>query len=174
MSERGQWKTSVAYTAMFRVVDSSDNPVTGLVNTDFSKLLYKDGATSAQTVTITEIGNGQYKAVFTPNTSGYWVLLITNATYNTAGWQDDIQVYDTGTTDPDNIASVILLKKNADVEGSISDYKCLAGVIAVETQKKVITGATLSVKKTNGTTELFNATLTTDASQQPITQIAPN
>lgn len=49
---------------------------TGLTNSSFTKLLYKDGALSAQTVTVTEISSGQYKVTFMPNAEGVWYLLV--------------------------------------------------------------------------------------------------
>lgn len=257
MSEIGYAKTNSAYTAVFRVVDSSSVAVTGLVNSDFTKLLYKDAATSAVTVTITEIDNGQYKAVYTPTSDGLWSLIITNATYNTAGWQDDIRTYafdfsdlahrvtnssvndgsasttvfitslSSSTTDfwkgslviftsgtllgqyrhvkgyngstkaitvdaltsapansvtfdlvaapdPDLIAKQALIKPLSEVEASATTYRSLSGVVATETGKRDISGSTLSIKKTDDSTELYNATLVTNSAQSPITGIHPN
>jgi len=97
MSERGDWKISTAYSATFWVKDSAGAGVTGLVNGNFTKLLSANGVNSAVTVTVSEVDSsnlaGLYKAAYTPNATGYWDLLVTNATYNPSGWQDTIQVY---------------------------------------------------------------------------------
>lgn len=90
-----QWYT-------FAVYDGSDAPVTGLVNGNFTKLLYKDGAANAQTVTIAEISDGVYTATFTPNATGLWTLLIRHATHNKRGWMEH---YDIVTSDLSTVAS---------------------------------------------------------------------
>lgn len=171
MSERFVSKVSVLYTTLFRVTDSSGAAVTGLVNGDFTKLLYKDGVADGTTVTVTEIANGQYKATYTPATVGYWVLIVTNATYNPAGWQDDISVEEYSVSDLD--PAVLLVKPIGDVEADMTTHRCLAGAIAVDVNRKVITGSTLSVKKVDDSTELFSAALTTSASQDPIVSVDP-
>lgn len=257
MSDQGYAKTGSAYTTVFRVVNSSNAAVTGLVNGDFTKLLYKNAATDATTVTITEVDNGQYKAVYTPGSDGLWTLIVTNATHNTAGWQDDINTYSfdfsdlrhrvtnssvndasatttsfvtaltssttdfwkgatllitsgtclgqarhikayNGTTkavtvdaftsapansvtfdllakvDPDLIAKQVLIKPLSEVEAASATPRNLAGAISTEVNKRVISAGVMSVKKTDDSTELFNATLGTDAAQLPIISIDPN
>ena len=70
------------------VVDSSDNPVTGLVDGDFTKGLYNPSGTEVSgtvTVTISELGDGLYRVSFTPNVVGEWALTVFNATYFTGG-----------------------------------------------------------------------------------------
>lgn len=97
MSERGDWKSGTSYSAVFWVKDSSGIGVTGLVDGDFTKYLSVNGVNSVVTVTVTEVDSanlpGFYKATYTPNATGYWDLLVTNATYNLAGWEDTIQAY---------------------------------------------------------------------------------
>jgi hypothetical protein len=48
-------------------------PLTGLVDSDFSKLLLRDNTVSAVTVTVTEVGStGRYVISFTPDANGLW------------------------------------------------------------------------------------------------------
>jgi hypothetical protein len=48
-------------------------PLTGLVDSDFSKLLLVDDVESSVTMTVTEIGStGRYYMEFTPDTAGLW------------------------------------------------------------------------------------------------------
>lgn len=89
---RSVQKISVLLRSEFDVFDSSNNPVTGLVDGDFTKLLSLNGANSLIVVTVTEVGNGRYQANFTPNANGYWVLTIRNATYNKRGWTEGFDV----------------------------------------------------------------------------------
>lgn len=81
-------------TARFEIVvyDTFDQPVTGLVNGDFTKYLSKDGATSAVAVTVTEIANGRYSVTFTPNAVGVWSCVVLHATHNPRGWQEEFDV----------------------------------------------------------------------------------
>ena len=69
------------------IVDKHDNPVTGLVAGDFTTILYDSTGTEVSnisagiSVTISEIGDGIYKILFTPNELGNWTLITYNATY---------------------------------------------------------------------------------------------
>ena len=77
-------KVDVALTDEFAVTDSSGNPVTGLVDGDFTKQLYNPSGTEVAwsiVPVITELGNGLYRVVFTPNAVGNWLLNIVHATY---------------------------------------------------------------------------------------------
>ena len=68
----------------FVVVDEDDNPVTGLIPGNFTVLLYNpsgDEVSASISVTISEIENGIYKLLFTPNALGNWELIISNSTY---------------------------------------------------------------------------------------------
>lgn len=94
---RALHKTGVAIRSYFAVYDSSDAAVTGLLDGAFTKLLSKDGATSAVTVTISEVGSGIYAASFTPNGVGAWDLVVRHATYNARGWEE---TYDVSTDGP--------------------------------------------------------------------------
>lgn len=63
----------------------------GLANGDFTKTLYLNGSSSAQTVTISEIGSGKYSASFTANAAGTWDLFV-HATSDTSGAYVHIQI----------------------------------------------------------------------------------
>lgn len=73
-------------------VFNGDTAVTGLTAANFTIRLSFDLASSAIAVTITEVGNGRYAYTFTPDQVGYWYILITHATYNARGWDDDFYV----------------------------------------------------------------------------------
>lgn len=97
MSERALWKQNSAYSFTIVVFDSSNNPVMGLLNTAFTKKLALNDVNSAVAVTVTEIDSvnlpGWYKVTYTPNANGHWCCVVSHATYNVRGWQDEIQVY---------------------------------------------------------------------------------
>ena len=95
MSERTSWKVGVLYETDLIVTDTSGVVVTGLVNTDFTKVLKVNGVVSgtvAATVTEHAAADGGYKATYTADTAGYHFLRVTHATYNTVGWVDDVQM----------------------------------------------------------------------------------
>lgn len=100
---RFTWKVSTAFSSRIYVTDAAGAAVTGLVDGGFVKQLSKDDANSAVAVVVTEIDSvthpGHYKAVFTPNASGYWYLRVAHATYNKVGWDAEIQVGTAGTLD---------------------------------------------------------------------------
>lgn len=86
-------KVSTQLRGEFIVFNASDAPVTGLGDSDFTKLLSKDGADQSTTgLTITEVGNGRYTYTYTPASVGYWVVRIANATYKPRGWVDEYDV----------------------------------------------------------------------------------
>lgn len=60
--------------------------------TSFVKRLWKDGSLSSVPVTIQEIGSsGEYKASFTPDAVGFWLLEVT-IDYNKDVWQGEYVV----------------------------------------------------------------------------------
>lgn len=80
---------------VLEVYDFDQNPVTGLVDADFTKFVTLNGANNVTVVTVTEIANGRYDASFTPGSNGFWSVLIrqdTGAAYNKRGWQEDFDV----------------------------------------------------------------------------------
>jgi len=81
----------------FLVVDSSNNPITGLVTGDFTIKLYNPSNTevsSSITVTVTELGSGLYRSSFTPNVKGNWLLVLYHATYFAEGKSNDYECVD--------------------------------------------------------------------------------
>lgn len=81
----------------FVVVDGSGNPVSGISIGSFSIKLYDPTGAEVSgtiTVTITELGNGNYRATLTPNAVGDWLLIITHATYFPWGKRNNYQVFE--------------------------------------------------------------------------------
>lgn len=92
---RSPYKVGVEVIETITVFDSSGVEVAGLVDVDFTKILHKDGVVSAQPVTVTAIGLGEYKVAFTPNAAGAWRLRVeqsSGAAYNKKGWQATFDV----------------------------------------------------------------------------------
>ena len=71
----------------FVVMDENDNPVTGLSDVNFTKILFDPDNNEVANisggipVTITEVGDGVYKVSFTPDKLGDWFLIVYNSTY---------------------------------------------------------------------------------------------
>jgi hypothetical protein len=71
----------------FMVLNKHNVPVTGLVNSDFTKILYDPDETERFNVTggidinVVELGNGLYRVNFIPDKTGNWILAIYNATH---------------------------------------------------------------------------------------------
>lgn len=110
---RSVQKVSTVVRAYLEVYDASQLPVTSLVNTDFTKLLLKDGVNDATTITVAEVGNGRYEASFTPPTTGVWHLTIRNATYNKKGWHETFDVLTGGVLSTSDIADALLDRVSA-------------------------------------------------------------
>lgn len=84
----------IYYSSVMRVLDGNGDPVTTLVNADFTAVVYKNGVVAATPVpTIYHLGSGNYQAQFTPNAVGIWTLIITEATYAPDGWTENIEAY---------------------------------------------------------------------------------
>ncbi len=90
-------KINDAITEQIFIRDSSNNPVTGLVDGNFTKELLKDKSSTVETITISEKGDGYYYIDFTPTDTGLYEWKITHATYEPNGWYEYYQVknYDT-------------------------------------------------------------------------------
>jgi hypothetical protein len=112
MSERALIQVNTQVTEVISVFDANDNGVTGLLNSDFTKFLYKDGVANGTTVTVTEIANGQYAVTWTPTSTAYdWHLRISQATgnaYNKRGWQMTYTVTTDGVLTLAGIAALIV------------------------------------------------------------------
>lgn len=92
-------KDTISYDE-FIVMDKHDNPVTGLVDGDFTKNLFDPdnnevaNISAGVQVTIIEVGNGLYRLSFTPNKLGNWGLIIYNTTYFPWGKGDSYKCVD--------------------------------------------------------------------------------
>ena len=86
---------NIEITDSFQVLDKHDNPVTGLLQSDFTIKLYNPSKNNVAnisagvTVTIEEVGDGFYRTSFTPDTLGAWNLIIINEDYIEAGIGED-------------------------------------------------------------------------------------
>lgn len=71
----------------FVVLDDDNIPVTGLIQSNFTEKLFDPSDTEVANisggvpVTIVEVGNGVYRASFTPTEFGNWFLVVYNSTY---------------------------------------------------------------------------------------------
>lgn len=104
---RSVQKVGVLLRSYLTVYDVDNNPVTGLVNGDFTKFLALDGVNDATVVTVAEIGNGRYVASFTPGSTGSWYLLVRQATYNKRGWDEEFDVTTNGVLSKTDVASAV-------------------------------------------------------------------
>jgi len=79
----------------FRIV-SGGVPVSGLVNGDFSKYIYKDGSIpgSPPTITVSEISNGFYSASFIPDSTGFWFASVWRTSPLEIGFSENFKVTD--------------------------------------------------------------------------------
>ena len=152
---------------MFRVADGSGAAVTGLVNGDFTKQLYKDAATDATSITVTEVANGWYRAVYTPASTGFWLLHVTHATYNVAGWQDEIDVVADplalSATERNAIADA-LLDRTSGIETSVTPRQALRAIAAVTTGVIADANTGTETFKAIGNSGTTRVTVTVDAS----------
>lgn len=98
------YRTNDTVRGDFSVFDSAGAAVTGLVDANFTKVLTRNGATSAQTVTVTEIASGLYTATFTANATGDWSLSVRHATHNPEGWEGSWTVFSSDLDDIGYIA----------------------------------------------------------------------
>lgn len=91
----------------FTVVDEYRDLVLGLEDGDFTKNLFDpDGneVSGSIGITISELGNGNYRATLTLNAVGTWYLVIYHPDYFPWGKQDYIQVFN---NDFDSIGDLI-------------------------------------------------------------------
>jgi len=100
-------RVGVTTTEDFSVTDASDALVPGIDSTSFTLHLFdpSDSEVSGTIpVTITELGHGHYRAQFTPNTVGMWMLSVYHPTHFPWGKTGSIQVF---SNDFDTIATVL-------------------------------------------------------------------
>lgn len=80
----------------FSVTDSSDALVAGIDSTAFTLHLFDESGSEVSTtvpVNITELGYGHYRAEFTPNAVGMWMLSVYHTTHFPWGKTGNIQVF---------------------------------------------------------------------------------
>jgi len=90
----------------FTVVDAGYNLISGLTDGDFTNDLFDPSGASvggSVLVTVSELGNGHYRASFIPNEVGMWYLSIYHATHFPWGKVGSIQAF---SNDFDTIADV--------------------------------------------------------------------
>jgi len=99
-------KKDTLLTDDFEILDGSGNPLPGILETSLTIRLYNQlgvlvyervGATENITtipVTIGELGYGNYRATFTPDAVGDWLLIITHPIYFSAGKRENYQVFE--------------------------------------------------------------------------------
>ena len=83
-----EYKINTIIRELIYVMGDDGDAVTGLVNSDFSKSLYKDGVLTTETITVTEKAEGYYWVTFTPESIGDYTWQVSNATYQPEGWYD--------------------------------------------------------------------------------------
>lgn len=102
---------------------------TGLVDGDFTKQLYRDGATDATTLTVTEVGSGFYKAEFTPLQDGQWFMDVYETADTNMRYQDEVLVGDLSSSGVTNAElSAQITQAEADIKGAI-DYQRLDQIL---------------------------------------------
>lgn len=79
----------------FTVADSNGNLVSGIDTTSFTVYVYNPSNSEVSSLVgngFTELGNGNYKYTFTPNSNGVWYVNVTHPTYFPWGKNDDVYV----------------------------------------------------------------------------------
>jgi hypothetical protein len=79
----------------FTVSDAAGNLISGIDTTSFTVYLYNPAGTEVQGTKadfFTEIGDGSYKYIFTPDVNGVWYANVTHPVYFPWGKTDDIYV----------------------------------------------------------------------------------
>lgn len=89
----------------FTVVDNNSNLISGIDSTAFTTYVYNpDGIEVSNLVNenVIELGSGNYKYLFTPNSTGIWYVVLIHPVYFPWGKTGDIQVYQGDITDIHN------------------------------------------------------------------------
>jgi hypothetical protein len=110
----------------FTVADSNGNLVSGIPTVDFTLYVYNPSGAEVSGFVgggISELGDGNYKYTFTPNTTGTWYITATHPTYFPWGKSDDVQVYNTDLTEIyDNVIKTLgLVHHNIYIDDSTYD-----------------------------------------------------
>ena len=110
----------------FTVADSDGNLVPGIPPAQFTLFVYNpSGAEVSGSVSgsITELGSGNYRYIFTPNSEGTWYVNATHSVYFPWGKADDVQVFSGDLSDIYNgiIETLGLVHRNIYIDNTIYD-----------------------------------------------------
>lgn len=81
----------------FTVTDETDALVTGLTDGDFTRHLYdpdRNEVSSTISLTVSAMGNGHYRAQYTPDKKGMWYMALYHSVHFPWGKTGETQVYD--------------------------------------------------------------------------------
>lgn len=133
----------------FIVLNKQNNPITGLVDGNFSKVLYDpDGidrisSTAPIAVTINELGNGAYRVNFTPDKTGNWFLILYHAIHFAYGKGENYFCVEEWFDDIANILKRI-------VGLSQENYRIFNPVYETKNRQRCMTSATIKLYPTAG------------------------
>lgn len=157
------------------VLDSAGAAVTTAVVGDF-RLVKNGTAATLSGATVTHDANGYYTIALTTtntDTTGRLTLAVGNTAMSMATHNYSVvlaNVFDllitNGLTD---LADLILSRNVSNVESTAPEH-CLATIVLAMLENS-ISGSTLTIRRTNGSTTHYTKTLTTDVSAVPITGI---
>lgn len=118
----------------FTVVDKHNNLITGLVQGDFDIKLYNPSNTEVSStipVTITELGNGNYRSSFDPDVIGTWYLVVVHTTYFPWGKANNIVITEYDWDDMNEIKDEIIDA----VEGSGSNIEAKVDQLLINVER---------------------------------------
>ena len=98
------WKINEGITERILVADTVGSPIAGLVDGDFNKELLREKASTAESLTITEMGSGFYYIDFTPTNTGFYEWTVSHDTYKPKGWWE---YYEVGSASVDDVKTVV-------------------------------------------------------------------
>lgn len=124
---------------------------TGLVQSDFTVSLIKDGAISAVPVTITEIGSGLYSVSFTPNSIGLWSINVRVTAYTRARYQKCYHVIEELSSNDD---IVNLQNSINDLQNSVDNLETDIAAVATDVDTANTAIAALNVDIANIETQI--------------------
>jgi hypothetical protein len=154
---------STTYNRTFFMTLASDH-ISPATSKTVTVTISKDGGSFASAGgTVTEIANGFYKIALTTtdsNTLGDLAFHCTATACDNTDFIDQV-------TDPD----YLLTRDFASVTGEAA--RSMLNALRFLRNKWTLTGATLSIKKEDDSTEAWNATVTTDGAAVPVTGSDP-
>jgi len=115
-----------AVEADFSVVNDVGTPVTGIDSTAFTATVYNNDGTevsSSISIAITELGEGLYRAILTPDQAGTWLLNVSHSVYFPWGKSESIQI---ASYDGDDFTSLLtrilgLVQENQYIDQPVYD-----------------------------------------------------